>query len=610
MLEIYKPLSQRDLSQQKIEEYTKYCKIVQYGRQNPIWFIEEFLGIKLMDYQKWCLMNSWWRPYALWLCCRTTGKTSLAAVMLMAKMLLFPNYRVYISTNAAPQSIEVFKKVEEIALQNNPSFASCTDIFAREVDISRNSETGFIHDPMGHRVKVFNNSELITLSSNETSIRGKRGSVLYDETAWQTKEQMAATEHFTDQDSSFQLSTSHTQYNDPKNIPLQLLYASSAGDKDFPFYTRYKEFARQMFMGNEDYFVCDLNCDTVMYHTTVDGEPFKSQLTEASIKKSIEEDPDSADRELFNKFRTGGGQNSVVKMETLLRNSVVRPPLLNNNTGQKKFILCYDPARNYDGSILSVFQIINDEKVGYRLKTENVISMVDKETKGKTPLPMNEQLQIIKQTMINYNGDRSAEWENIEFYIDSGAGGGGISAVADQLLEDWKDDEGIVHRGIIDPTHKQYETARRKYPNAAPIVHLIDPQAYKKIIYNAAEKLIRDNLIEFTLYDNKDYINIENANGDFDKYLLNDEERLSLVEINLMKHEMSYMCRYETGNGNVQYELSKDKKHNTHDDRAYTLAMAAYALSTKRRNDIIKTKKQTTNTPMFLQVRKPQIKRR
>lgn len=38
--------------------------------------------------------------------------------------------------------------------------------------------------------------------------------------------------------------------------------------------------------------------------------------------------------------------------------------------------------------------------------------------------------------MIKYNGERAAEWENIDFYIDAGSGGGGISAVADQLM-DW-----------------------------------------------------------------------------------------------------------------------------------------------------------------------------
>ena len=38
-------------------------------------------------------------------------------------------------------------------------------------------------------------------------------------------------------------------------------------------------------------------------------------------------------------------------------------------------------------------------------------------------------------------------WENIKkFYIDGGSGGGGYSAVADQLMLDWKDSMGVNQR--------------------------------------------------------------------------------------------------------------------------------------------------------------------
>ena len=142
-------------------------------------------------------------------------------------------------------------------------------------------------------------------------------------------------------------------------------------------------------------------------------------------------------------------------MDVLIRNSDVRPPLLFNDTGKKKFIFCYDPARNFDGSVLSIFQVMDNKEFGYWLQLENVVSMVDINSKNKTPLPMPQQLEIIKELMIKYNGERAAEWENIEFYIDAGSGGGGISAVADQLMEGWTDKNGIKHRGIIDPKHKQ-----------------------------------------------------------------------------------------------------------------------------------------------------------
>lgn len=606
-MEVYIPTTDQEFSQRKIEEYAKFEKIINWGRKDPIHFAEEFFGIKLIDYQKWCFMESWDKPFALWLCSRGTGKTTLAAVYLQTKMLLIPNYNVFVSTNSLSQSIDCFQKIESLALQRIPSFKTVTDIFAAEVEKSANSETGFLHNPAGHSFKLYNNSSLLTLSTNLNALRGKRGSVYYDETSWQTREAMAATEHFADVDASFGLGVNKIHYFDPIQMPLQLLYASSAGDVTFPFYEKYVSFAKKMFLGDRNYFVCDINANTVVNFSTVDGEKIKSHLTQAQIDKAVDEDPELADRELFNKFRKDGGQNAVVKMDVLIRNSDVRPPLLFNDTGKKKFIFCYDPARNFDGSVLSIFQVMDNKEFGYWLQLENVVSMVDINSKNKTPLPMPQQLEIIKELMIKYNGERAAEWENIEFYIDAGSGGGGISAVADQLMEGWTDKNGIKHRGIIDPEHKQYETARKKYTNAMPIVHLIDPQGYKKVIYDALQKMANLNLIKFTDYDNKDHIMLDKKNGEFEKYELSFDEKLALTNINLLKMETSYMCRYDTPNGGVQYELAKDKKNTMHDDKAYTLAMGAYALAKLRREDLLQKPKSAPTLNISSLSRRPTI---
>ena len=605
---IYTPTSEKELSQRKIEEYNKYCKLIQWGRRNPILFSEFIFGVKLFDFQKWVFMNSWTKPYCLWLCSRGSGKTTLASVLLMTKMLLIPNYKVYISTNSASQSQEVYGKLESIALRKIPSFDTLTDIFAEEVYKGQNSETGFMHNPAAYKLTLLNNSSLETLSTNLNAIRGKRGAVLYDECSWQTSEQMAATEHFADVDADVKLGTNKIKIQHPPQVPLQLLYASSAGDVSMPFYEKYQMFAKKMFMGDPGYFVCDLNANTVVDYSTVDGEKVKSHLTQEAINKSIEEDPELADRELFNKFRKGAGQNAVVKAETLVRNSTVRVPLLYNDTGKKKFIFCYDPARNFDGSILGVFQVIDDEEIGYKLQLENVISMVDQDTKSKTPLPMPQQLEIIKDTLVAYNGERAADWENIlGFYIDAGAGGGGISAIADQLMEDWTDNLGRKRRGIIDPDHKQYETARSKYPNAIPIVHLVDPQGYKKIMYGELEKNLKLDLINFTTYDNKDYLMLEKQNGEFETYSLNSNERMALLQIELTKNEMVYMCRYDTPNGGVQYELAKDRKNKMHDDRSYVCSLAAYALSLMRRKDLLKKPHENMDIDKIFVMKKPKM---
>lgn len=600
-MEIYKPMSSKELSQRKIEEYTKMANLVQWGRKNPVKFCELAFGLKLIDYQSYCFMRTWTVQYALWAECRGAGKDTLAAAYNMTRLLLIPDYNLYISSNTYAQSVESFNKLRDIALKRIPSFASATDIFAREVDkTGSNSETGFLQAPTC-KFRLYNNSKMEALSSNLEAIRGKRGAVWFNETAWKTAEELAVVENYANVDTSFSTSTDKIQYYKPQQMPLQILYTSSVGDVTYPFFDKYKTFYKKMLIGNSNYFCFDMNAYDILYHSTIDGEPIKSHLTEDQIKKAIEEDPDNADVELFNKFRKGGGQNAVVTMDELIRNSTIRKPLLYNDTGKKKFIFCYDPARNFDGSVLSIFQVIDDKEVGYKLRLENVISMVDQNTKNKTPLPMPSQLEIIKELMIKYNGERAAEWENIEFYIDAGSGGGGISAVADQLMDDWIDKYGGKHRGIIDPVHKQYETARQKYTNAMPIVHLVDPQGYKKIMYDAVSKMVKLNLIEFSDYDGKGYILQEEKDGSFKNVELTFEERLALANMELAKKQLSYMCRYDTPNGGVTYELAKDKK-NEHDDMAYTIAEGAFALAMLRRTDLLadhKPKSDYSTAPLF-----------
>ena len=589
-MEIYVPTTEKEFSQRKLEEYAKCAKVVQWGRANPVRFANEVFGVQLIDYQAYCFMMTWPVQFALWAECRGAGKDTLAAVYNMTRLSLIPNYRIYISSNTYAQSVESFNKLKDIALRRIPSFKSTTDIFAHEVDNSEtNSETGFLKAPTC-QFRLFNNSELIALSSNLEGIRGKRGAVWFNETAWKTAEALAVVENFINVDSDFSTSTEKIRYIDPPQMPLQILYTSSVGDVTYPFYEKYKTFYKKMLMGDSNYFVMDIDAYDILHHSTINGEPIKSHLTEAQINKAIEEDPDQADIELFNKFRRGGGKDSVVTMDDLIRNSVPRKPLLYNDTGKKKFIFCYDPARNFDGSVLTIFQVINDKEVGYKLRIENVVSMVDTQSKNKTPLNMPAQLEIIKELMLKYNGERAAQWENIDFYIDAGSGGGGISAVADQLMEDWVDKHGNKGRGIIDPVHKQYETSRRKFTNAMPIVHLVDPQGYKKVMYDAAARMIKLNLIEFTQFDNKDYLLIENEDGEFEKVDLTLEEQIALANINLAKTQLSYMCRYDNPkNGNVSYELSKEKTGTMrHDDMAYTIAEGAYALSLLRRDDLTK----------------------
>ena len=586
-----------ELAQRQLNEYELYTKIIQEGRRNPIWFVEEMLGIKLFDSQKLIFMNSWQARFIVWLMSRGFGKTSIANIYDATRLMLIPNYKIFVSCNSASQSADFFRSLEDIFKGINPTFRSVTEMFLGELVVSPTNKDGFSHDmTRGNNFTLWNDSELRTLSTNLEAIRGKRGSVQADESLGMTRERAKVVDFYATTDQDFYLSVNKVQWKEPPAFPLQLMYTSSAGDVDTDLYDKYNMYSKRMIWGDRDYYVADFNINTVLYHSSVDGVPTKSHITEELVKKSFEEDPEKAEQELLNRFRRGGGKNAIVPPDTMLACSQQYRPILSGD-GKQKFIFCYDPARAFDNSILSIWQVIEDEQYGLMLKLANVISMVDQENTKKTPLPMPDQLRIIREALLDYNGDNAQPYENIlAFYIDAGAGGGGVSAVADNLMADWEDENGNLHKGIIDPTHPQYITARGKYEDAIPIVKLVEPRQYKKLIYDALQKMMEAHLIIYSSYDGKDYMLIADPNqkkknkDEEDNVIridLSVQEQISLAQAELMKIEILYMERIETGSGNVTFELIPEKRNKMHDDRAYTAALAGYALSCMRRSNLV-----------------------
>lgn len=596
-MDYFFPPTKIELAQRQLYEYELYTKVIQEGRRNPVWFAEEIFGIKLFDSQKLIFMNSWQARFVVWLMSRGFGKTSIADIYDATRLVLIPNYKIFVSCNSASQSADFFKSLEDIFRHVNPTFKSVTDVFLGELVVTPTNKSGFSHDmTRGNNFTLWNDSSLWTLSTNLEAIRGKRGSVQADESLGMTRERAKVVDFYATTDQDFSLSVEKVNWLEPPAFPLQLMYTSSAGDVDTDLFDKYTLYSKRMIMGDRDYYVADFNINTVLYHSTVDGIPTKSHITEELVRKSFDEDPDKAEQELLNRFRRGGGKNAVISPDTMLACSQLYRPILHGD-GKQKFVFCYDPARAYDNSILSIWQVIDDEENGLMLKLANVISMVDQENPKKTPLRMTEQIKIIRRALVDYNGEGALEYENIIcFYIDAGSGGGGVSAVADNLMSDWEDENGVVHKGIIDLKHPQYMTARSKYPDAIGIVKLVEPRAYKKIIYDSLQKMVNAHLMIFPIYDGKDYILIadpkqKKENKDEEDNViridLTTDEQIALAQAELMKTELAYMERIDTGSGNVSFELVPDKRNKIHDDRAYTAALAGHSLSCMRRSNIV-----------------------
>ena len=100
----------------QLETFDKYSKILQWGRANPTRFLEDFVGLKFTDHQKYVLLSSWIPSNVVWVCSRSTGKSFMSAPFIMARSLLIPSHNTYIMGPTGSQAQETFTKMENPAV--------------------------------------------------------------------------------------------------------------------------------------------------------------------------------------------------------------------------------------------------------------------------------------------------------------------------------------------------------------------------------------------------------------------------------------------------------------------------------------------------------------
>lgn len=617
------------ISQRKMEGMQKLSEIKQWGLRNPTKFMERFIGVDLLDVQTYTFMNSWDKMYALWLCTRNYGKSTLLALYYMTRGMLLNNCRCYICAGTSDQSIETFEKIVSIAKNEIESFTGLTDVFRNEVVINMTNNDGFIRNPAGFTYRLYNGSFVKTLNSNVNAKRGKRAeAVCFDESGFLDEEVFQVIEPYTAQDKNFKMGGSVNVTTLPKELPNQLLYTSSASTTDSYFYKKYKEYSKAMIWGSKDHFVADINCE-VMFNATYRGKIYPaSLLTKEKVDNAMRENKEKALREYYNIFTSDGGADAIFKRSMIVKNSTIRPPIMFNDTKDRLFALAYDPARSMDNSFVLVGEYYKDSSDNWRMRIANGINFMDLSKKNKTPMRTPEQVKKLKQLILDYNGDGVDDYTNISnIFIDAGSGGAGVN-IADYLMEDWYEEghEGeqkYLHRGLIDK--EQSSDYVKKFPNAVDKIKLLPPTMYKSIIYEAAIEMMRLDLIDFTAeYDNKGYLTMLDidekemakakkdliakykdksmSKSELDRlveeelqernlastkiYKLSPDEELGLVQIDSLKEEMVNMVRKKRESGKDGFELSTEKQNKLHDDRSYCFSMLCYGLSELRREHI------------------------
>ena len=580
-----------------------------------------------------------------------THNSTLIDLILMAKDMLFCGYWTYIASGTGSQAQQTFTTLQRLANDSIDSFMGSTcSLFLDELEIKAAQGNGFSHSSNGFNYNVYNTSCTYTLNSNIDAKRGARGNVVFDQCGFLSQEMLNVYSAFAIVNKSFK---SGRDGNGnaidpirlktlPMEIPNQLFYISSASSTDTKFYSLFRQFSKKMLMGDKRYFVAVITCQ-VPLHPTIHGKLMNPLFESTIIENELRTNPDKARREYYCQFTTDAGTKAIVKRGVIIRNQEVRKPLLCNDTGDKKFVIAYDPARSRDNSVILVGEIYDykqvDGSTDKRMRLVNCINLVDVGKKIKSPMQTPDQVEYLKQVILKYNGGADGYENIIGVYIDAGSGGGGIN-ISDFLMSDWKTQDGIIHRGLIDKEYSQEYVKR--FPNAVDKLKLISPSKYKSDMFQAMIQLINQDKISFTAqYDNKDYLTVFDINQqesnkkkqkiiqelkkqklnetEFEKRLneefyqelqtktikLDWEDKIALANMDALKQQVVNMVRKKRDSGKDSFELIPEKANKLHDDRAYCLALLSYALMLQRRKMIIPKKKKVLDIKNMLHIRAP-----
>lgn len=539
---------------------------------------------------------------------------------MILKAILYENQAIYIVSSVGNQSKETFSKIEEIVLRIGKTAASIDslqDIVEKETVKSTNNKTGFQHNPESFHVSFYNGSEIFTLNGKPDNNRSRRSTlVFFDEAAFSSDELIAVCEAFATQNTEFKTSTDDmfNPETEKRKCPTQLVYASSQDDMSKMFYKHYKNFAKHMLAGDRDYFVADMICDCAIT-TYMNGKLYTPLLTRDKVDAAMKANPDKARREYYNQPTRDGGVNQIVKWGTIRRNESFYLPQLHFEPNTR-IALAFDPARTNDNSILSAMRIIDDPNWGYMGDIVNCINFVDAASKKGYKLDSNRQLNKIRESLLLYNGQAN-DYDNIDvLLVDSGAGGGGVSAYGDGLLNDWTDKDGRKHRGLIDKEHDIYKDYDKLYPNAINKLRLLSPKKYRTQMVDEFIELMDLGVIKFPYEYKQEFISmtkqIDAENQKIESYQLSTDEIVALSSIDIMKTEITAIYKYENAEKTTHsYALSKEKENdpNFHDDRFYTVIMLAHYLYGLRRGQTIcsKPKTNTNVSSLTALARKPKL---
>ena len=539
-----------------------------------------------------------------------THNSFLSAPYIMTRSILIPNHKTYIMSVTGNQSQETFKKMEDLAMGQIASVSGSTSVFLNELVKQNSGASGFVHDKNSYSCELYNGSEVHSLNSVAKNIVGIRSNLnFYDEAGKIERDFFALTKPFTTQDTNFIAGKGINVDCYPLQFPNQIILASSAEDIFTELWDSYLLGAKEMIMGNKDYFVCDIDCRFSLA-PKMNGEPFKPLLTQAVIDDAIAKNEFRANREYFNKFDVSGGQDCLVNKGTLNKCSYGYYPSFKYEDG-KKYIIVYDPSSKLDNSVILVAELFHDEEKGWMAKIINCRNLIEnKKGGGKKIIQKPDQIEILKEMLLDYNGP-ALDYENIEkVIIDAGAGGGGFD-ISQFLLPGWEDGHRKKHVGIIDLEDKYCLELQDRFPEAKNILTLANFTKDKVKMYEMASDALNQGLIIFPKNANgQNEMEMEEIGEDgepvFRYEKLVGENLRAITEIEMLKYELMAMQKMKNSQTNkISFDLIPPKKNEgLHDDRADCMAMLCnYLMELRAKDKMNSYKKEKKDYSMLLSQR-------
>jgi len=580
-----------DITLKQRESWDRYCKIINWGRREPVRFIEEFIGLQLTDYQKMMICGLWMCRTGVILCSRNTGKSFVTAPYIAARSLLFPNHKTYIISNTSAQSAETFGKLRQLAEGAIGSAVGLSSVFLENCNSANSKSSPFTSGKEGCAVSLFNGSEVHSLPAAPENIRGYRSAcTIFDEAAFMPKALFDAALPFASQNKDFVTGKGLNPELMPKSLPNQNILLSSASDINSEMYVQYREGFKQMLLGNPEYFVMDLDWH-ISTAPFMNGKPMPPLVAPEVVQAAYKTDIFRAEQEYGNIWSGESGPDCLVTRATLEKNSVPYYPVFKNEGG-KLYCIAFDPAAKIDSSVIGVAEIYRDENKGLMMKIVNVRSLLEVLGNGeKMVIQRPEQIDILKEMICDYN-DGSYDFDAIDqLIIDSGGGG---FEVGQFLMNEWTGHDGKKYNGFIDE-NDDYMKIRMDdgYQNNSKKLKLFNFKKNKTSGYEHCQQMLNQGLVQFSKdlnTRNEIEFEVENEDGQlcirYEKPSLKDMD--ALIQISLCKTELVNMQKQKKTNGTIVFDLSPQaKSKNGHDDHSDIIMMLCDRLFELRANEAL-----------------------